>query len=192
PDALASTANYLKRSGWQPGRPWGHEVKLPTGFDASLAGRTNRRPLSDWVARRVTRVDGSAIAPSDARSPIVLPAGPNGPAFLVFRNYDAIYSYNATESYALAIALLSDRLRGGQGLTTAWPTDDPGLSRAQRRELQTLLLARGHAIGEVDGMIGTNTRRAIQAEQRRLGLSPADGRAGTRILEALRAAATTP
>jgi len=192
PDALASTANYLKRSGWQPGRPWGHEVKLPTGFDASLAGRTNRRPLSDWVARGVTRVDGSAIAPSDARSAIVLPAGRNGPAFLVFRNYDAIYSYNAAESYALAIALLSDRLRGGQGLTTAWPTDDPGLSRAQRRELQTLLLARGHAIGEVDGMIGTNTRRAIQAEQRRLGLSPADGRAGTRILEALRAAATTP
>src|SRR5690606_31305604 len=109
PDALASTANYLKRSAWQPGRPWGHEVKLPTGFDASPAGRTNRRPLSDWVARGVTRVDGSAIAPSDARSAIVLPAGRNGPAFLVFRNYDAMYSYNAAESYALAIALPSPR-----------------------------------------------------------------------------------
>src|SRR5690606_20996401 len=83
------------------------------------------------------------------------------------------------ESYALAIALLSDRLRGGQGLTTAWPTDDPGLSRAQRRELQTLLLARGHAIGAVDGKNGTNTRRAIQAEQQRLGLSAADGRASS-------------
>jgi len=187
PDALASTANYLKRSGWQAGRPWGFEVKLPAGFDASLAGRTRRRPLSDWVARGVTRVDGTAIAPSDARSALLLPAGRNGPAFVVFRNYDAIYSYNAAESYALAIATLADRLRGGSGLATPWPTDDPGLSRAQRRELQELLLARGHAIGEVDGMIGSNTRRAIREEQQRLGLTPADGRAGQRILEAMRA-----
>ena len=187
PDALASTANYLKQAGWQSGRPWGYEVKLPAGFDTSLAGRTSRRPLSDWVARGVVRVDGSAIAPSDARSAILLPAGRTGPAFLVFRNYDAIYSYNAAESYALAIATLADRLRGGSGLATPWPTDDPALSRAQRRELQTLLLARGHAIGEVDGMIGNATRRAIRDEQQRLGLQPADGRAGTRILEALRA-----
>ncbi len=187
PDALASTANYLKRSGWRTGRPWGFEVKLPAGFDASLAGRTSRRPLSDWVARGVRRVDGSPIAVSDARSAVLLPAGKSGPAFLVFRNYDAIYSYNAAESYALAIATLADRLRGGSGLDTPWPTDDPGLSRVQRRELQELLLARGHAIGEVDGMIGSNTRRAIRDEQQRLGLTPADGRAGQRILEALRA-----
>lgn len=185
PDALASTANYLKRSGWQTGQPWGYEVKLPANFDASLAGRTNRRPLSDWVARGVARIDGSAIAPSDARSALLLPAGIGGPAFLVFRNYDAIYSYNAAESYALAIATLADRLRGGSGLAAPWPTDDPGLSRAQRRELQALLLARGHDIGHADGIIGNATRRAIQAEQQRLGLLPADGRAGRKILEAL-------
>src|SRR5690606_1119908 len=114
---------------------------------------------------------------------ILLPTGKAGPAFLVLRNYDAIYSYNAAESYALAIALLSDRLRGEPGLRTPWPTDDPGLSRAQRKELQRLLLARGHAIGEPDGLIGDNTRRAIQAEQQRLGLQPADGRAGQKILK---------
>lgn len=187
PDALASTANYLRQAGWQTGRPWGFEAKVPAGFDASLAGRTSRRPLSDWVARGVTRADGSAIAPSDVRSALLLPAGRSGPAFVVFRNYDAIYSYNAAESYALAIATLADRLRGGAALATPWPTDDPGLSRAQRKELQTLLLARGHAIGEADGMIGTLTRRAIVEEQQRLGIAPADGRAGTRILEALRA-----
>jgi len=185
-DALASTAHYLKRSGWQAGQPWGYEVKLPADFDASLAGRTSRRPLSDWVARGVLRVDGSAIAPSDARSAVLLPAGKAGPAFLVFRNYDAIYAYNAAESYALAIATLADRLRGGgSGLATPWPTDDPGLSRAQRRELQALLLARGHDIGNADGIIGNATRRAIQAEQQRLGLLPADGRAGRKILDAL-------
>lgn len=187
PDALASTANYLKRSGWQTGRPWGHEVKLPANFDTSLAGRTSRRPLSDWVARGVTRVDGAPLTASDTRSALILPAGRNGPAFVVFRNYDAIYSYNAAESYALAIATLADRLRGGSGLATPWPTDDPGLSRAQRRELQGLLLARGHDIGAVDGMIGTNTRRAIRDEQQRLGIQPADGRAGQKILRALSA-----
>jgi glucose-6-phosphate 1-epimerase len=188
PDALGSTANYLKQAGWQTGEPWGYEVKLPPSFDASLAGRTRRRPLSDWVARGVAQVDGTPIVAGPTPSALLLPTGVAGPAFLVFRNYDAIYAYNASESYALAIALLSDRLRGGSGIVTAWPTDDPGLSRAQRKDLQLLLLARGHAIGAADGLIGTQTRRAIQSEQLRLGLSPADGRAGRKILDALKAA----
>ncbi len=158
---------------------------MPAGFDVSQAGRTSRRPVSDWTARGITRIDGSALPSGSTRSALLVPTGVNGPAFVVFRNYDAIYSYNAAESYALAIATLADRLRGGSGLVAGWPTDDPGLSRAQRRELQTALLARGHDIGEVDGMIGTNTRRAIQLEQRRLGLTPDDGRAGTKILRAL-------
>jgi peptidoglycan hydrolase-like protein with peptidoglycan-binding domain len=109
----------------------------------------------------------------------------------VRRNFDAIYAYNAAESYALAIALLSDRLRGGGPLVTPWPTDDPGLSRAERRELQGLLIARGHDIGEADGMIGSRTRQALAKEQARLGLA-ADGRAGKRSLEALRADASPP
>lgn len=189
PDALASTANYMKRSNWQTGRPWGYEVKLPAGFNASLAGRTNRRTLSEWMKHGVERIDGAPIdLPGNTRSAVLLPAGRQGPAFLVFRNFDAIYSYNAAESYALAIALLSDRLRGGSGLVASWPTDDPGLSRVQRRELQTLLLEHGHEIGEVDGLIGTNTRRAIRAEQQRLGITPADGRAGQKILNALKSA----
>ena len=185
PDALASTANYLKRAGWRTGEPWGYEVKLPAGFDASLAGRKNKRPLNDWIAREVTRIDGTPVLPADTQAGVLLPAGAKGPAFLVFRNFDAIYSYNAAESYALAIATLSDRLRGGAALVTPWPTDDPGLGRGERKQLQQLLLARGHAIGEADGMIGTLTRRAIVLEQQRLGLQPQDGRAGQKILEAL-------
>ena len=187
PDALGSTANYLKRAGWRSGEPWGHEVRVPAGFDATLAGRRGKRPLSDWQARGVVRVDGQPLASDMAASAaVLLPAGATGPAFLVFRNYDAIFSYNAAESYALAIATLADRLRGGAALATPWPTDDPGIGRDQRRELQQRLLARGHAIGEADGMIGTQTRRAIVAEQQRLGLVPADGRAGAKMLEALR------
>ena len=185
PDALASTANYLKRAVWRTGEPWGYEVKLPAGFDASLAGRKNKRPLNDWIAHGVTRIDGTPVLPADTQAGVLLPAGAKGPAFLVFRNFDAIYSYNAAESYALAIATLSDRLRGGAALVTPWPTDDPGLGRGERKQLQQLLLARGHAIGEADGMIGTLTRRAIVLEQQRLGLQPQDGRAGQKILEAL-------
>src|SRR5690606_21950269 len=187
PDALASTANYLKRSGWRTGEPWGYEVRLPGGVDAAGSGRTSRKPLSHWVGRGITRVDGARITPSDKATALLLPAGTGGPAFLVFKNFDAIYSYNAAESYALAIALLGDRLRGQGGLVAAWPTADPGLSRLERRELQTLLLQRGHDIGEVDGMIGSASRAAIKREQERLGVA-VDGRAGQAILQALRAA----
>jgi len=189
PDALASTANYLRRAGWRTGEPWGWEVRLPAGFDASLAGRRSKRSLSEWAALGVRPVAAPADAPAgpQARAAVLLPAGPAGPAFLVLRNFDAIYSYNAAESYALAIAHLADRLRGGGPFAAPWPTDDPGLSRAQRRELQELLAARGHDIGPVDGMIGVRSREAIRAEQARLGLEPT-GRAGIRILEALRPA----
>ncbi|MET0581431.1 MAG: lytic murein transglycosylase [Pseudoxanthomonas sp.] len=192
PDALASTANYLKQAGWRTGEPWGYEVKLPVGFDATLAGRKSKRQLSDWIARGVTRIDGTPLPASDTQAGVLLPAGANGPAFLVFRNFDAIYSYNAAESYALAIATLSDRLRGGGPLVTPWPTDDPGLGRGERKQLQQLLLARGHAIGDADGMIGTLTRRAIVAEQQRLGMQPQDGRAGRKILDALLKEAPPP
>ena len=188
PDALASTANYLRRAGWRTGEPWGYEVRLPAGFDASLAGRRSKRALSEWTALGVRPVAARAGAVDpQARAAVLLPAGPAGPAFLVFRNFDAIYSYNAAESYALAIAHLADRLRGGGPFSAAWPTDDPGLSRAERRELQTLLLARGHDIGAVDGMIGARSREAIRAEEARLGRTPT-GRAGRGILQALRQA----
>lgn len=187
PDALASTANYLKHSGWRTGEAWGIEVRLPKGFDASVSGRTSRRPLAYWIGRGLRGVDGQVIPPSDKAAALLLPVGTGGPAFLVFKNFDAIYAYNAAESYALAIALLSDRLRGQGGLVTAWPTDDLGLSRRERRQLQGLLLQRGHDIGEVDGMIGTASRAAIRVEQARLGMA-VDGRAGQAMLRSLQAA----
>lgn len=183
-DALASTANFLARAGWQTGQPWGFEVKLPAGFSASGEGRRTRRAMGEWAARGVQRVDGSPL-PASGSAGLLTPAGPQGPAFLVLRNFDAIYSYNAAESYGLAIAHLSDRLRGGGPFATPWPTDDPGLSRAERREVQTLLIARGHDIGEVDGMLGDKSRVAIRAEQERLG-HEISGRAGQKLLKALR------
>ena len=189
PDALASTANFLHRAGWRQGEPWGYEVVLPPGFDTSVSGRSNKRPQSYWAGRGVRRADGQPLVSSDLAAGLLLPAGPRGPAFLVLRNFDAIYGYNAAESYALAIAHLADRIKGGKPFATAWPTDDGGLSRRERRELQTLLAGRGYPIGEIDGMIGSNSRQAVQAEQKRLGMT-ADGRPGQKLLTTLRASAT--
>jgi lytic murein transglycosylase len=191
PDALASTANYLKQAGWRSGRHWGFEVRLPAAFDLSQAGRRSKAPISTWSARGVRRLDGSPLVADGVgaatQAAVIAPAGRAGPAFVVLRNYDAIFSYNAAESYALAIAFLAEHLRGAETIpVTSWPTDDHGLSRTQRRELQELLLVRGHDIGEADGIIGSRTRHAIVAEQQRLGLEPVDGRAGRRILDALR------
>ena len=188
-DALASTANYLRRANWRRGEPWGLEVRLPAGFDAGLAGRSRGRALSEWQVLGVTAIDGSPLQRLGGRAALLLPAGAAGPALLVGGNFDALYRYNASENYALAIGHLADRLRGAGPWVTPWPTDDPGLSRAERRELQGLLLARGHDIGEIDGLLGERSRAAIRAEQRALGW-PEDGRAGKRLLAALRAADT--
>lgn len=183
-DALASTANFLHKAGWKNDLPWGYEVKLPPGFSTAGEGRRTKRPMSEWAARGLRLVDGNPL-PASGSAGLMTLAGPQGPAFLVTRNFDAVYSYNAAESYGLAIAHLSDRLRGAGPFATPWPTDDPGLSRAERRELQGLLLMRGHDIGAIDGMLGDKSRTAIRAEQTRLGFE-ATGRAGQKLLKALR------
>ena len=184
-DALASTANFLKQAGWRTGQAWGLEVKLPSGFNTNNEGRRSKRSIDEWISKGVKSVDGAPLPTNAGDAGLLTLAGPTGPAFLVFRNFDAIYSYNAAESYGLAISHLSDRLRGGGPFATPWPTDDPGISRAERRELQGLLILKGHDIGEVDGMLGEKSRAAIRIEQQRLG-QEANGRGGMKILKALR------
>ena len=189
PDALASTANFLKKRGWQTGQPWGFEVQIPAGMSVVGEGRRNKKALSYWVNQGLNRVDGSPLIQGNlsasSQAGLLAPAGSAGPVFLVFKNFDAIYSYNAAESYALAIAHLSDRLQGKAKIAKAWPTDDPGTSRAERREIQRYLIQRGYDIGAIDGLIGDKTRQAIRQEQTRLGLNPT-GRAGQQILSAFR------
>lgn len=181
-DALGSTANYLRRSGWQPGGSWMIEVTVPEGYSGPK-GRGKRASLSTWGERGVMRADGKELS-GGAKAGLLLPAGSSGPGFLVFGNFDAIYSYNQAESYALAISHLADRLAGYPGLRTPWPTDDPGLSRAERLRLQELLLANGFDIGTADGKIGPATRAAIAEAETRFGMEPT-GRAGRKIYRAL-------
>jgi lytic murein transglycosylase len=180
PDALHSTANFMAKAGWQTGVAWGYEVRVPQGYSGPV-GRTSRAPAATWAARGITRVDGSA--PTGGNAGLVYPAR-GGPGFLVFKNYDAAFSYNGADSYALAISLLSDRLRGRPGVQQAWPTDDPPLSREQRRQLQRLLISRGYDVGEPDGAVGAKTRAAIRAVEQQLGMNPT-GRAGGKVLKAL-------
>lgn len=182
-DAVHSTANFLAKAGWVTGEPWGYEVRVPAGYSGPT-GRTGKQPVSSWSARGITKIDGSPLTGS-GNAGLLMPAGANGPGFLVFKNYDAAYSYNGADSYALAISLLSDRLKGRPGVRGAWPTDDPGISRAERKELQRLLLARGYDVGEPDGAIGVKTRSAIQDVQGRLG-HERTGRPGRKVLDALR------
>ncbi len=181
-DALGSTANYLARAGWDRGGSWLIEVKAPDNYRGP-SGRKSRASLSTWAKRGIVRADGAALS-GGASAGLLLPAGPKGPGFLVFSNFDAIYAYNQAESYALAISHLADRLAGYPGLRTPWPTDDPALSRAERLHLQELLLAHGYDIGEADGKIGPMTRAAIEDAERRFGMEPT-GRAGSKIYHAL-------
>ena len=181
-DAIHSTAHYLRKSGWISGALWGYEVQIPESY-AGPSGRTAKRPLSFWAAKGVRKLDGDALNGEGAAG-LLLPAGREGPAFLVFKNYDAAYSYNGADSYALAISILSDKLRGKPGVRTAWPTDDLGLSRAERRALQRLLIAHGYDVGEPDGAVGQKTREAIKAVEAQIGMRPT-GRPGLKVLRAL-------
>jgi lytic murein transglycosylase len=183
PDALASTANYLAKSGWRRGVAWGFEVKLPDGYSGP-SGRKVRQSMSFWASRGLTRIDGRPLGEGDAA--LLIPAGREGPAFLVTRNFDAVYSYNAAESYTLAACVLADRLSGGRGIVTPWPTDDPLLSREGRKELQALLQRRGYDIGgDPDGHVGTKSKAAIADFQQRAGLE-VNGRPSVKVLAALK------
>ncbi|BCB18869.1 lytic murein transglycosylase [Bosea sp. ANAM02] len=183
PDALHSTANFMDKAGWVTGASWGYEVRVPNGYSGP-SGRKPKQPVSSWAARGIVKFDGSPLSGS-GHAGLLMPAGRNGPAFLVFKNYDAAFSYNGADSYALAISLLSDRLRGRPGVQGDWPTDDLPLSREQRRELQRLLIQRGYNVGEPDGAVGSLTRAAIKDIEAKLGM-PQTGRPGEKVLRALK------
>ncbi len=185
-DALASTAAYLARHGWQTGRPWGIEVRLPAGFDFGLTGKGVRKSAAEWAALGV-RPMGGGVLPDHGAGSILMPAGARGAAFLIFRNFGVIERYNAADAYVIAVGHLSDRLRGGPAIQTPWPRADRALSADERRELQELLMRAGYDTGGVDGRIGPMTVSAIRAYQRAAGLV-ADGYPSLDLLRRLRGA----
>ena len=182
-DVMASTANFLARSGWRADQPWGVEVRLPPGFDAGRADASVRQPASQWAAEGVQATDGASL-PDLADAMILLPAGARGPVFMVGANFRAILRYNNSTSYALAVSLLAQGLAGGPGVQAPWPRDLQTLDRGQMLALQTALNERGFASGTPDGMMGPATRGAIRRFQRSLGQA-ADGYPTLQLLRRL-------
>jgi lytic murein transglycosylase len=181
PDALASTANYLRQHGWRPGLPWGFEVKIPRGFDF----RNLRQGFASWQALGLRRMDGKPM-PRSGEATLFLPGGARGPAFLVTDNYAVIKAYNSSDAYAMGVAHLGDRLVGGAPIRGAWPKDEPMLDKDQRQELQQRLAGLGLYDGEADGKLGSKTRDAVRNFQLKRGLIP-DGYADVALLRELRA-----
>lgn len=107
-DVLGSIANYLARSGWRAGEPWGEPIRLPATFDPARAGRDSRRPLGEWARLGATREDGRPLSRSDVAAAVVLPDGAGGEAFLVYPNFSVIRRYNPSDFYALSVGLLGD------------------------------------------------------------------------------------
>jgi lytic murein transglycosylase len=170
-DALASTANFLRRSGWVRGEAWGYEVRTPRGFTGSI-GREARRSLDSWRTAGFVRADGSPLPAGAAQYGIIYPGGRDGPGFLVGRNFEAVRRYNPVDAYALAVNILADRIKGGPGVVQPWPVSDPPLSRVERRELQRGLIALGYDIGNADGLMGPRTLAALAAFGAAQGIDP--------------------
>lgn len=183
-DALASTANYLKKFGWTHGQPWGVEVKLPAGFNFRNVDQDLRRPVARWAELGVTLVDGSAI-PNHGDAALLAPAGANGPTFAIFNNFRVIKRYNNATSYAMGVGHLGDRIMGAGSFKTSWPRSDRTLSRQQKKEMQERLTAQGFDTQGADGNIGPDTISAIRAFQQAKGLTP-DGYATASLLQELR------
>ncbi|TAK47636.1 MAG: lytic murein transglycosylase [Xanthobacteraceae bacterium] len=184
-DLIASTANNLKKDGWQAGQTWGYEVEVPEGFNYLYADRARRLTLAQWQQLGLRRAGGKPFPRLTDQAFLLAPAGAQGPGFLMLGNFRAILRYNPAEAYALAIGHFADRLRGGEPFVQDWPRQERVLTRAERLELQQLLAQQGYYRGEPDGQLGGRTREALRHFQSSTGL-PADGFASAEVLERLR------
>lgn len=173
-DALATTAEYLLGFGYKPGLDWGYEVSVPDGFDYLLATRDQLRPISFFTDLGVSRLGGAAF--SDPSIPVFLyaPTGAKGPKFLMTNNYLVLKSYNFSDSYAMAISHLEDRLKGRGEYITAWPRDTEFPNLEQRKAIQEALIKLGLYEGLVDGRIGPVSQAAYAKFQASKG-EVADG-----------------
>jgi peptidoglycan lytic transglycosylase B len=184
-DLIASTANNLKKDGWQAGQSWGYEVVVPQGFNYVLADRAKTMTMAQWENLGIKRPNNEPFPHPTEKGYLLAPAGAAGPGFLMLQNFRVIMKYNPAEAYALAIGHFADRLRGGAPFAQPWPRQERELSRAERLELQQLLAQRGFYRGTPDGQLGGQTREALRGFQASVG-APADGFASADVLERLR------
>ena len=179
PDALASIANYVRKTGWQPHLPWGFEVVVPQGFDYAIS----RAAFRDWVGRGFKRAAGSAL-PDAGEAILFFPSGAAGPAFLVTDNFVVLKQFNNSDAYALAVGELSDRMRGRGPIRAAWPADDFQPSRTERMALQRRLADLGYKVDDFNGHLDFGLRDHLRELQRKFGMVP-DGYPSRALLDRL-------
>ncbi len=184
PDIFHSAGNFLSRSGWRGDERWGREVLLPPDFDFSDSGTEVRKSVSEWAVANVRQVNGAALPAAELLGSIVIPAGAEGPAFLVYNNFRTTMVWNRSIFYALAVGHLADRFSGGSPIQNM-PSDEQALSRNDVLVLQQMLQDAGHYSGAVDGIMGSGTRNAIRLYQQSAGL-PMDGYASYSLMEKMR------
>ena len=171
PDAVLSGAALLRHHGWRAGEPWLHEVRIPSGLDLTRTGLRTELTVADWQRLGVQPRHGS-LPSGSIRASVILPQGHRGPAFMVFPNFRALFEWNQSFTYVVTAAYFATRLDGAPVYDAGNP--QPGLNQDQMRDLQRRLQARGLNTGGVTGILGANTRAAVQDIQAQLGL-PADG-----------------
>jgi len=171
PDALASSANLLRKNGWRSGQTWGYEVKLPKGFNYKNVNRDGLS-LGRFAKMGVRRVNGKPFPRAGDKAVLKLLGGRKGPAFVMVRNFYVLKRYNNADKYALAVGHLADRLRGYGTFAKDWPRGYIPLKEDERKELQVQLTRRGLYDGEIDGKIGSGSRAAIVKYQKKRGLDP--------------------
>jgi len=179
PDVLASTGNYLHKSHWKHGLPWGFEVAVPNGFDTMHSHDS----FAGWQKLGVRRADAKPF-PADGNGILFFPAGAKGPAFIVTENYDVLKEYNNSDAYAVAVGHLADRMQGGATIKAAWPADDHPLSRDARIALQKKLASLGYNVKDFEGHVDFDLRDNIRAEQKKFGIVP-DGNPTPAFLQKL-------
>ena len=181
PDALATAANLLKKNGWRAGQTWGYEVRLPRG-GAAREGET--RTLAQWESLGFKRANGAGFARPGQKAVLKVPAGGNGPAFLMIKNFFVLKNYNNADKYALAVGALADRIGGFEEFRQPWPRPAGSLNAQQLMEVQRKLAALGYYDGAIDGVIGSGSRAAIARFQERKGLN-VDGQPNLDVYKAL-------
>ena len=169
-DALMSGGHMLRRLGWQADAPWLQEIELPADLDLTLTGLDKSLPVARWQALGVTGRHGP-LQPSAGQASVLLPVGHKGPAFLTYPNFNVYFEWNQSLVYVTTAAYFATLLSGAPRFHPGTP--DAGLTGQDMRALQKKLVARGHDVGKIDGILGSKTRAAVQAEQERLNL-PAD------------------
>jgi len=185
PDALATAANLLYKNGWRTGKTWGYEVVIPPNQRAvdGLEGET--KLLSEWQNLGFRRPEEKDFPRPGEKAVLKMLAGPDGPGFLMMRNFYILKRYNNADAYALAVGLLADRISGHGGMVQDWPRPPGAITFDEKIEMQKLLQEKGLYEGGIDGYLGKGSRAAIKNYQERAGLK-VDGEPNQDLLKSLR------